>query len=68
MVAAGFIIGKVTTDGTISSLGTTLGRGTLISIILVMTVLPQLLLMFDKVIEKSKFGKQKNDGKEAEEE
>ncbi len=68
MVAAGFIIGKVTTDGTISSLGTTLGRGTLISIILVMTVLPQMLLMFDKIIEKSKFGKQKNDGKEAEEE
>lgn len=68
MVAAGFIIGKVTTDGTISSLGTTLGRGTLISIILVMTVLPQILLMFDKIIEKSKFGKQKNDGKEAEEE
>lgn len=68
MVAAGFIIGKVTTDGTISSLGTTLGRGTLISIILVMTVLPQQLLMFDKVIGKSKFGKQKNDGKEAEEE
>lgn len=68
MVAAGFIIGKVTTDGTISSLGTTLGRGTLISIILVMTVLPQLLLMFDKVIEKSKFGKQKKDGEEAKEE
>ena len=68
MVAAGFIIGKVTTDGTISSLGTTLGRGTLISIILVMTVLPQLLLMFDKVIEKSKFGKQKKDSEEAKEE
>lgn len=68
MVAAGFIIGKVTTDGTISSLGTTLGRGTLISIILVMTVLPQLLLMFDKVIEKSKFGKQKKDSEEVKEE
>lgn len=68
MMASGFIIGKVTSDGTISSLGTTLGRGTMISIILVMTVLPQLLLVFDKLIEKSKMRKQKTDSEEAKKE
>ena len=37
----------------IASLGTALGRGASISVILVMTVLPQLLLMFDKWIDKT---------------
>ena len=53
MTVAGFLIGNLSTDPTISSVGTALGRGTLISIILVMTVLPQLLLLGDTIIERT---------------
>ncbi len=53
LCSAGFVIGKLSSDATISSLGSTLGRGTLVSIILVMTVLPQTLLIFDKLIDRT---------------
>lgn len=55
MCSAGFIIGKVTSNAVIASLGTTLGWGTLISVILVMLILPQILLVGDTIIEKSEF-------------
>lgn len=55
LCSAGFIIGKISSNATIASLGTTLGRGTLISIILVMTILPQILLLGDIIIEKTAF-------------
>ena len=55
LTCAGFVIGQSTSNATIASLGSTLGRGTLISIILVMTVLPQILLMGDWLIEKTAF-------------
>lgn len=55
MCSAGFIIGKLTSNATIASLGTTLGYGTLISVILVMSVLPQILLVGDKLIDTSAF-------------
>lgn len=64
MVSAGFIIGQLSSNATIASLGTTLGCGTTISIILVMTVLPQILLVGDILIEKTAFtistGKEEN--------
>jgi len=53
MTVAGFLIGYLSTDSTISSVGQALGRGTLISIILVMTVLPQFLLLGDALIERT---------------
>ena len=53
MTVAGFLIGGLSTDPTIGSFGKVLGRGTLISIILVMTVLPQILYLGDKIIEKT---------------
>ena len=53
MTVSGFLIGGISTDPTICSLGTALGRGTLISIILVMTVLPQLLILGDGLIERT---------------
>lgn len=53
MTCAGFLIGNISTDATISSVGIVLGRGTLISIILVLFVLPQILLLGDKIIEKT---------------
>lgn len=55
LCAAGFVIGQVSSNATVASIGTTLGTGTLISIILVMTVLPQILLLGDIIIEKSAF-------------
>ena len=53
MTVAGFLISFISTEPTISSIGLTLGRGTFISIILVMTVLPQILYLFDTIIEKT---------------
>lgn len=47
MAVAGFLIGGISTDATIGSVGQTLGRGTVTSIILVMTVLPQFLMLGD---------------------
>lgn len=55
MTMAGFLIGGISTNAVIASLGTALGRGTLTSIILVMLVLPQELLLCDKFIEKTYF-------------
>lgn len=53
MTVAGFLIGFISTNPAISSLGLALGRGTLTSIVLVMTVLPQLLLLGDTLIERT---------------
>lgn len=55
LMMAGMLIGYISTDAIISSLGTCLGRGTFISIILVMLVLPQILLLCDKFIDKTYF-------------
>ena len=57
LASAGFVIGLLSSDPAISSIGSALGRGTLISIILVMGILPQLLIIFDKFIEKTSFKK-----------
>ena len=53
MSVAGFLIGGISTDATIGSVGLTLGRGTVTSIFLVMSVLPQLLLLGDALIERT---------------
>ena len=53
MTVAGFLIGKMSSDPTIASIGTALGRGTLTSALLVMSVLPQILLLGDAIIEKT---------------
>ena len=53
MTVAGFLIGVISTNPSISSLGLALGRGTLTSIFLVMTVLPQLLLLGDTLIART---------------
>ncbi len=53
MAVSGFLIGGISTDATIGSVGQTLGRGTVTSILLVMTVLPQLLILGDALIERT---------------
>lgn len=52
---AGLLIGFMSSDVAISAVGECLGRGTLISIGLVMCVLPQIMLMGDTIIEKTSF-------------
>ena len=63
LLMAGFLIGIVSTSPVISSLGIALGRGTLISILIVMSVLPQIIILFDKLIEKSAFPKREKEEK-----
>lgn len=55
LAAAGILISFLSTNGVISAIGTCLGRGTIISIILVMGVLPQILYLGDVIIEKTRF-------------
>lgn len=57
LTCSGFAVGKLTSNAIIASLGKALGSGTLISIILVMTVLPQILLVFDWLIDKTEFNR-----------
>ena len=53
LAAAGILIGFLSSNPAISSIGVCLGRGTVISIFLVMGVLPQILLLGDIIIEKT---------------
>ena len=55
LASAGALIGVLSTNPSISSIGVCLGRGTLISIFLVMGILPQILLLGDVIIEKTAF-------------
>ncbi|MDE6607424.1 MAG: MMPL family transporter [Lachnospiraceae bacterium] len=55
LALAGIFIGKMSSDGAICGIGQCLGRGTIISIIMVMFVLPQILLLGEKVIDKTSF-------------
>lgn len=55
LAVAGFLIGRMTSEGSIVGIGESLGRGTVISILLVMFVLPQILLMGAGVIDKTSF-------------
>lgn len=55
LVAAGFIISGVSSNAVVAEIGLALGRGTLISIALVLLALPQTLLMGDMIIEKTAF-------------
>lgn len=53
LTCAGFLIGEIASDATVASIGVALGRGTLISIVLVLMVLPQILLLGDFILEKT---------------
>ncbi|RHN00925.1 RND transporter [Dielma fastidiosa] len=55
LASAGTLIGQLSSDPAISSIGTCLGRGTILSILLVMGVLPQILMLGDMIIEKTAF-------------
>ena len=53
--AAGFLISQITTEPAIVGIGECLCRGTLISMFLVMFILPQILYVGDKIVEKTRF-------------
>lgn len=51
--SVGFILWLTSTDPIISSIGLLLGRGTLLAFLLVILFLPALLVIFDRLIEKT---------------
>ncbi len=55
LAAAGVLIGRLSSDAAVASIGQSLGRGTIISIALVLLVLPQILVLGDFIIEKTAF-------------
>ena len=55
LAVSGTLIGLMTSTASITGIGQNLGRGTIISILLVMFVLPQILLIGGKVVDKTSF-------------
>lgn len=55
LAVAGALIGQMTTNPIISAIGVCLSRGTIISIVLVLAVLPQILVLGDNIIEHTSF-------------
>ncbi len=53
LIFAAFTIGWVSTVPLLKSIGILVGRGALLSVITILFVLPQCLLIFDKIIEKT---------------
>ena len=55
MAAAGMLIGNMSAQPVVSIMGICVGRGTIVSIILVLFILPAILVLGDSIIEKTKF-------------
>lgn len=55
MASAGLLIGNLSAQPVVSIMGTCLGRGTIISIILVLFVLPAFLVLGDSIINRTSF-------------
>ncbi len=53
MAIAGILIGQMTSNAAIAGIGDSLGRGTILTIFIVMFILPQILLLGEKVIDKT---------------
>ena len=64
MTVAGLLIAYRISDVYVGHIGLAIGRGAFISVILVMTVLPQMIILFDKAIAKTKFRIRLNTGDE----
>ncbi len=59
LVSAAYLIKFGSTMNAVSELGGLIGRGTLLSMFLVIFFLPHILVLFDKAIEKTTFRKRK---------
>lgn len=55
MASAGLLIGNLSTQPVVSIMGTCIGRGTIISVILVLFVLPSILVLGDSIINRTSF-------------
>ena len=55
MAVMGFLLGGISTEPTNAVMGECIGRGTLISMILVLFVLPCILVIGDKLVERTRF-------------
>ena len=55
MASAGLLIGNMSTQPVISIMGICIGRGTIISILLVLVVLPSILVLGDSIINRTSF-------------
>ena len=55
MASAGLLIGNLSAQPVVSIMGTCLGRGTIVSIVLVLFVLPSILVLGDSIIERTRF-------------
>ncbi len=53
LTAVGFVLGLISSLRIVSDLGIMLGRGAILSFLMVSLLLPQLLMLFDRVIEKT---------------
>ena len=67
MTVGGILIGQMTSEASIVGIGQSIGRGTIISMLLVLFVLPQILLLGGGLVDKTGFSipcavKQKNTG------
>lgn len=55
MTLAGFLLSWRVSDVYVGHIGLAVGRGALISVILVLTVLPQLIVLLDKLVDETSF-------------
>ena len=55
MTIAGLLIAYRVSDVYVNHIGLAVGRGAFISVVLVLTVLPQLLVLLDKAVDKTRF-------------
>ena len=55
MASAGLLIGNMSAQPAVSIMGMCIGRGTLISVLLVLFVLPSILVLGDSIIHRTKF-------------
>ena len=55
MASAGLLIGGMSAQPVVSIMGTCIGRGTIVSIVLVLFVLPSILVLGDSIIERTRF-------------
>ncbi len=67
MSVAGFVIAFRVSDVYIGHIGLAVGRGALISVIMVLSVLPPFIVLCDKLIEKTTVRRKKKDGTEKDE-
>ena len=55
MASAGFLIGNLTAQPVVCTMGNCIGRGTVISMVLVLFVLPSVLVLGDSIINRTSF-------------